>query len=275
MEESFSSIREVKDPPSKLLPYPEGSKIFVTGLNFGDIMKISDSNLSEVDIYKIRMKYITTEKVDKLDLTYQDFLYSCFIMDYMSIDSNVFALDFNCKNKKCKGHDDLQEAKFQYEDIIFENLGENELGKNLKKLPLEYTTKKGEVFKFTPLSIKWFIFLYEKNLIKDVIARYATMLKIPFVLDLDKIKKIDGSDYDRNLQLYFNDAKEKVKNHLGLYDLNALKVIDSVFSHGIEPLKKTCDLCGEVNEITVDTPYTVIRSFREVNGILENEIRFS
>jgi hypothetical protein len=275
MEENYSSIREVKNPPSKLLPYPEGSKIFVSGLNFGDIMKISDSNLSEIDAYKIRMKYITTEKIDKLDLTYQDFLYSCFMMDYLSLDNDTFAIDYNCKNTSCKGHKDTQEALFKYEDIVFEDLGDNAYGKKITKLPLEYKSKKGNVFKFLPLTIKWFMFLHERNLIKDIIARYSVMLKIPFVLDLDKIKKIEGNDYDRNLTSYFNDAKKIISEDLGLYDLNALKAIDQIFAHGIEPLKKSCELCKEVNEITVDTPYTVIRSFREVNGILEDEIRFS
>lgn len=275
----YLNINEIKNPPSGFLPYTEGTVITANELPLGDVMKISDTNLSMMEIYKIRMKYIKTEKINVKDLTWQDFLFACFMCDFLSLDDDKFALDFICNNPNCTHNKEntSQEAIITYDRIDYEDLGENiekTYGKKITKLPLIFN-KKGKEYKFTPLSLKWVMFLSEKGLINDAISRYACMLVLPFVLDMDKMKPYAHikDDESKILAMQFDSAKEVLSNEFNLKDINVLKSIDEIFRHGVKPIEQPCGLCGEVNRITVDTAYTVIRSFRETGTILGDEIQ--
>lgn len=87
---------QVTDLPSKFLPYPDGTKVFYKPYTFGELEKISGSNLSFADLSKIIMAGIETVGITKGDLDYQDYLYIAVLRKLSTFSKTTFSASFKC-----------------------------------------------------------------------------------------------------------------------------------------------------------------------------------
>lgn len=228
---------QVKELPSKGLPYPKGWSISYRVYKFGEIKTYNQSKLGVKDELAFVLEGIKTS-FDKLSLTLSDLLYIGFLRKLSSLGAVEYAKQYNCY--KCGS---VNELKFSTKDIYFEDL-------SMEKLPVVATLSVGELH-FNPLTIKQYFEL----------------------IDEDK----HTSDIDIMAAQCLNKSKEEARRiiyNLLPEDGETMNEVDKLLYHDIKPLDHKCKNCSVINVSELNSGGTIIYPFREHKVDVSNKIRF-
>lgn len=251
-ESRFIPEIQVKNLPSKFLPYPEGCLISYKPYVFGELIEFNESKLSEVDIIKFISRGITTS-FPIMDLAYFDYLFISLLRKISSFGSNQFGFSYVCQ--KCGA---TNSHKATTEDIEFAEL-------DVPKLPIVAKIGNSELH-FVPLTVGKYLSLLESKKIDKKISLFASE-----VINMDQA-----------------DAEKIIYNAIG-EDQSLLNYIDELLYFGIKPMVVTCKaevkegeggnvekkvLCGFENKVEIDSPEVLTRPFRVDRESLRDRIRF-
>lgn len=236
----LSKYTQVKELPSRFLPYPQDCSVFYMPYTYSDIKDLSNPNLSISDQYYVMLSGIHTIGFDKNDLSYFDFVYLGVLRRLATLRSNEFTAKYFCP--KCGK---VNDHKFSLADVGYKVLfAEYENA----RLPINiYLPSIKDTLSFSVLTVKAFtelnasgnlyrrrndgttssisqtsqtshMFDEEGNLIRDVVAIRASMcVNKPYKEAYDLISSI-------------TDAEE----------MTILEEMDDILDHGVAPLEFMC-----------------------------------
>ena len=142
---------KVHDLPSRYLPYPPNSTIWIKPYNFSELEKIQSCNSNETKILPTLIalnknngiKLIGINSIEDLDFI--DFMYINMLRKVISFDENSFNLEgFSCPY--CKK--DIEKVTLDCRAINFAEIEEE-----VKALPIGYTLSNGEEIECSTLTV--------------------------------------------------------------------------------------------------------------------------
>jgi hypothetical protein len=203
-KEPYLPVVNLKQLPSKFLPYPQGVEISYSPYKFGELKKFSQSKLSIKQRYEFILEGITVSGMDKEDLTFQDFLFIALLRKMSSVGNNDLLITFNCL--KC-------EHKNQHH-IMLDALDFDEI--EVPELPAILEIKDHEM-SFTPLTLKDFFTLFKEGKEKDSVAILAAQCR--------------SHEFEQAYDILFGANPE---------DSQVLEELNKVFYHGLATLRLKC-----------------------------------
>lgn len=258
IEDKELPVMDVKNLPSKFLPYPAGAKIRYRTYGWGEIQLISDSKRDIKGNAKLILEGIETS-FDKESLTLGDFMWLSLLRLLSSFNTSKFKATV-----KCKACGNMVTHISECKDLEFEDI-------TAKKLPVSIdinsrTLDDGAVIDklvFKPLTIGGFF-----DLIDDTSdTKYNIKLMALQCINLS-----------------YENAK-KVLLNLSFDDVKYINKIDKLLNHNVKSINIQCGsvISGEGddeikcnNKVTIqpDGGQALIIPFREREEHDENRIQF-
>jgi len=195
---------KINELPSGGEMYGKGSEVFFTPLSFGEMKYLSGSTLSNVESMNFFLNKIQAN-FDKTTLTYFDFYYITILIKLSTFGESNFNITYECPNCKKDSRVTINTGELVFEEIRV-------------PLPAKLTSKKGNEYKFSPMTVGNYLELVRKDLQEDQDAYMASQM-----VDVD-----------------FKTALNIIKNELNGLDVNLLETIDVMFYHGVDDLQLKC-----------------------------------
>lgn len=174
---------EVLQLPSKFLPYPDGTKVFYKPYTFGELEKISGSNLSFSEMSKIIMSGIETHGITKMDLDYQDYLYLAVLRKLSTFSKSNYHISFKCPH--CQQQVDCSPELSSIEWSEMEGVPELPLLVNIAGMDLDMSS----------LTVEDVSLLENQGLVKSDIAVIAGMIKnVEFKSAMEIVENLDDGE---------------------------------------------------------------------------------
>lgn len=228
----------VKDLPSRSLPYPPAAEIKYRPYVFGEIKKISQSKMSERDVFDMVLSGVECKGFDKYDLTVQDTIYIGLLRRMSTFGERGVQVTWNCK---CGSENSLP--------LDMMGLEFNDM--EAEKLPVSIDINNVEL-KFMPLTVsKMFEMLGDNNENADEVDFLA---KCVSNIDTEKAKQI----------IYNCDAQ----------DVDVLREVDRQLNHELKPLDIKCQKCKFESTLALDGGQGLLMPFRESKESVRRRIRF-
>jgi hypothetical protein len=255
-QKELSSLPDIEifndNIPSRMIPYPQGSKISYKPYTVGDLEYLAQSKLSPKEKFKYILKGIKTS-FNPLDLTFYDFVFLSMLRRLSSFDSNKLNM-----SHKCRSCGEVVKKTIDLNQVEFTDLFEN-VPKEFEdpKLPIVLDLDGNELH-FGPLTIDDYFFLMDKGLL-DV--------ENSFFADRNHMlaKMCSNKDFDSVLRL--------IKNAHGKYD-EVFDMITNMLAHPIKNIDMKCEECEYVNQVDINGGTVLIEPFREHVNSTTIPIRF-
>lgn len=238
---SFGSIRrstiEVKELPSKRLPYPNSMKLYYHPYTYREIDEFNDSSVNVADGLRFILKGIDVKNMDIYDLTLADFLYVALLRKISSLGTSQFQVTI-------KTDEYVKNVVFNFDQIEFDDL-------DIPDLPI-ITTLGGHELHFMPLTVGRYLDLLEKDQTDERSLMAAQIINHTFC-----------------------EAKDLVDNS-SCEDIVTLKEIDNYLFHGVRPLTITFEHEGRriSKTVAIDDPQSLVWPFCGNKAIKGSAIRF-
>lgn len=216
---------EVKDLPSKFKSY-KNKKISFRPYTFGDVNRLNQSKLSQTSKIKRILEGITCG-FDPYLLTFADFLYINLLRKISTFGSKKFKVKFSCSLCKSTNTLNVDEGELEFDDIEVD-------------MPITATLSNNRELVFSPLTVKDYLTLLNKNLADDRIAVLAIQVA--------------------NIQ--YDEAFEIIDKAVG-DDSDILEEVDSLLYHTLKPMNIKCESCGQIIKVNLDGGQTIVYPFRE------------
>lgn len=226
----FITEIEVTNPPSKFIPYPEGTTIKYRPYVFGEIKKHSNSKLSIEDQLYMVLDGITTTKIEPLDLTLADMLFLGVLRRISTVGDGEVKI-----NSRCGKCGKVLESVIKHTDLEVRDL-------EVPALPVRVKLGERECH-FKPLIVRDYLNLLNKNLHQDYIKLMA--------------KTCINIEDEEAEELFFNLSRK---------DGETLEEVDGVLIHELVPIEIECDnsKCHYKNSIELEGGQNfVLVPFRE------------
>lgn len=249
-EQTSLSGVEVTELPSQGKLYGKGARIYFSPLSFGEMKFLSGSSLSGIESINFFLSKIQTT-FDKYDLSYFDFYYITVLIKLSTFGDSNFNIRFECP--KC-----LKQSSYTFNtaDVHFEELR--------VPIPAVITSKDGNDYKFSPITVGKYI-----ELIKE-----------------DKRDDYDAYMAKQMLDYPYEEALDIIKNELNGVDTALLETVDTMFYHGVADVPIKCknkigegedgveEVCGYKSAIPFHSIPEYARSIDSTKESLRNRIRY-
>lgn len=202
---SPTTTMDLKKLPSKGITYPEGASISFRTYGYGEIKKISSSNLSEKEAFAIVLSGINTN-FDKNNITFGDFMYLALFRKIATLGTPKFQVPYKSPINGTTMLHTMSVEELEIEDL------------NVPSLPVKLTFKDGQVFNFGPLTVGDVLKLLEKNKLKDATCLMAAQV--------------------RNIE--FDAAHAYLHSVSNNDDLSNLGEVERLLAHNIKPIQVQC-----------------------------------
>jgi hypothetical protein len=239
----------VEKLPSKGIAYPKGTQVQYRPFLFGEVKQLSGSKLSVKESYMHILKGVEAS-IDPMDLTLADVMYLGLLRKISTLGSTEIVARYTCE--KCRKPSRIV---FKTDEVEFDDI-------KAPGLPMEVDFSFGTV-KFSPLTLRQFLDLYEAGKSEDDTALFAA-------------QALEG-DFEDLYKKFFN---------AGPSDSAMLMDVDQYLYHGLKPLTRPCPTlvddpqgggqkrCGNRVEIELDGGQALLMPFRPDRGTQQNRIRF-
>lgn len=237
--------------PSKGLPYPENVTISYRPYTFSEVKKVSDSKLTEKQMYEFIMNGIYVEGMDTDELTLGDANYLALYRKLSVLGQNSsLKVIHPCANCGTKNEKVIKIAELNPQFIS---------APDLPACAHIMDTK----FGFEPLTISDYFKLDEMISTGEYDEDFATWAMMCTTHEFDEV-------YDSLDNMYSVD------------EMDNLEKIDKYLNHGIKNYKMKCknadekgeDFCDHVTEVRLDGGQAVLLPFREPAGTHGDGISF-
>jgi len=225
-ENDFMPKFTVSEVPSKFKSYPEGCKIEYSVYRFGDLKRMSGSELSPHQIYSDILMGVECNNFDKRKITFPDLNYIGVLRKVSSIGGLEFSAQFVCPF--CDDSE-FQNKEFEIKDLDFFDL-------EVPNLPINVKFSFG-VRKFMPYTFEDFEFLRSINKELDKTAILAIM---------SISSKIFRSNKER--EDAFNKRFDEFDNMEDPTENYKLDKVDKMLGHGLKPLSVYCNNEGCISK---------------------------
>ncbi|QIG71455.1 peptidase domain-containing protein [Rhizobium phage RHph_TM39] len=240
-DKSHLPIIQVRDLPSKFLPYPKGSTVKYVPFTYGELQKFSSSKLSLRDRFLFVLDGITTEGFDKNDLSYYDFLYVSSLRKISSFSHTKFTSRFRCNSCEESNSQTHELSNIEFSDI------------QVPALPAVIPVGDDIDLHIMPLSV-------------------GNYLKIDFDEDEDEDKGLEI--FARSVSnLPYSTAKGIIENATGDL-LDMLNYVDKMMYLGRQSIETKCSHCGADNHLAMEDINDLIFPFRQSAESVRNVVRF-
>lgn len=229
---------DLPDPPSKMLPYPKGSRIKYLPFTYGEIQKYNSSVMSEIDRIEFTMAGIITEGFPKSDLAYYDYLYLSLLRRVTSFSKSQFILNFTCDSCGERNKQTLELGNIEFSDL------------EIPSLPIIIDLEDNQTLQINPLTVSNYIRLKQEGN-EDPIAAYA--------------RSVINMSYERAYSVI-----EKATDEL----LEVIEEADSLLGFGKQSISCNCKACGAVNNEPLRDILHLVQPFRRSRESIRNRIRF-
>jgi hypothetical protein len=196
---------DIKKLPSKGLTYPEGATVSFRTYGYGEVKKISSSNLSEKEAFALVLAGINTN-FNKFDITFGDFMYLAIFRKIATLGTSKVQVPY-----KSPINGDVMLHTMSVEELEVDDL-------DCPDLPLNLNLSDGNTLEFMPLTVGDIISLMDKGKMTDSAYLMAAQCRS---LSLDKAYHYIGS----------------VSNNDDLVNLGE---VERILAHNIKPLKVQC-----------------------------------
>lgn len=242
MENSKSYLPEYQDKwlPSNNLQYPNGVLVYYSPFSFGDLLKISQSNFGEVELYNFILEGIRVVGMDKYDLTFYDVIYLGWRRKTASLGTSLVDVNCYCPNCDSKNIRNLDLKELDFVDL------------DIKAMPVKMKISEQEL-KFKFITIRDYLELLSEGKSNDVLSIYA--------------KSVSNLPDEVAYEILYNASGD---------DLERLDLLDILLYHGLKNLKIKCKECSHEYEIklTDSQEVEILKPFRGKETIIRNEISF-
>lgn len=247
----------IEDLPSKGVCYPKNAIIYYSPYLTTEIEKVSialESGMVVInDLFEMMIEGISCKNMDKLDLTFHDFLFICIYKKVASFGEDSVSYSPECP--KC-----LSINQFVY---TYNKIGFYDLEATREELPIkkefkfyypnpedpEETIEEVETLEFMPITIGRMLSIYKNNRNRD---------KNAFLVYQCSNKDPEDLLDNKFIEMTINYTRE-------------LKKIENKFNHGMKPKVESCthkeknqgelggeSICSYPIVFPVDTGYTVV-----------------
>lgn len=256
--------------PYKLMYTPK-PEISYSPYKFGEIKKLNSSKMSPKQVFLEVLSGITCN-FDKMKLTFSDFTYLGLMRRVATLTTARFNAQFECK--VC-GH--INKMDFDHTKLAEVNLN--------RELPVSIELA-SKLYVFTPLTIEDYIFLYDENLLEDVVAYYAVQCRNN---DIDiTVEKRNGYTLN-DTQKRFYSIYDVFYNLTSSDEVEDLESLDTYLDHKIKPVTMNCvgkinykdendeektEICKNPISVALDGGGVLITPFRESDEPVRHKIRF-
>lgn len=196
---------DIKKIPSKGITYPEGASISFRTYGYGEIKKISSSNLSEKEAFAIVLSGINTN-FNKLDITFGDFMYLALFRKIATLGTPKFQVPYKSPINGITMLHTMSVEDLEVEDLV------------VPSLPVKLNFQDGQNFQFGPLTVGDVLKLLEKNKLKDATSLMAA-----------QVRNVD-----------FDSAHSYLHSVSNSEDLMNLGEVERILAHNIKPIKVNC-----------------------------------
>lgn len=233
---------EVKDLPSKFMPYPKGTRVLTRPYTYGEVININESHLTLVDQIQRVAKGIQVFGIDNaLELTMFDFLYLGLKRKLDTLGATDFMAVFMCRNPQC-GHAD--HVQLTTADLNFDYIKAKDLPITIKDFPgLGNCT-------FSPMTMRQFLEMMETEK-DDTISMMA--------------RQCINQDPVRAYNAFFTATGQWHRD---------LKRVDDYLFHGLASIEVECKECKRPTPVMLDGWEAVIIPFRGQDEPDEGSIVF-
>lgn len=251
---------DVTKLPSKGLAYPKDVKISYRPYSYGEVKKVSQSKLSEVEQWDFLLNGINVDGLDKEDLTLGDVLYMAIYRKLSTLGgSKIKAVH------KCGGCLEKSESIIELNSVSPNFM-------KAPKLPMKLNFNDGD-YSFSSMTIR----MYK--------AAYDLMLQKP---DLDEefcLMSVQCTSHE------FDEVYNRFYNLSTGDEVELLSEIDDYLGHGLKPVKVKCKNlvdnkdkksedgpdkkeCGFITDVELDGGQALLLPFREHEKSHGSRIRF-
>jgi hypothetical protein len=249
-EQGFAPTTDIdyKKLPSQGKNYPYNSTISVRPYSFGEVKRISDSQLSTSDKLATIVSGINTS-FDKGSLTYADITYLGMVRKLNTIGTLKAKYPYNCPNCGSK-----QEHIFSQQDIEIADL-------DVEALPITIEMSDGNKYEFGPIDYKNMLSIDRgefdrhiagKSTLKDKMAVYALLCK--------------NRPFPETYKFFSTTTKQD--------DHDVLNFIDDTLSHDIKPLTSKCSECRTEVFLPLRNAVDLVLPFRDNERSIRDRVSF-
>ena len=249
--------------PSRGIGYTEGVHIFYRGYTVGELNKVASVRQEAVTLdflLRSALDGITTEGMDKLDLSYIDLLALGLRRRVSSEGELKWKMPYRCE--KCNKIDTLV---FTHSDIKFDVI-EEKFEDNEVKLPIKVSIKNVDCDFWYP-TVRNMLEAKDKNLKDKATVLNALMIKnLDFTTAYNLLAGLTEFD--------------------NLDDIETLKTVSKILHHNIADIQTTCKnevlnedtdqkvVCNHTNDVSIEGKELLLKPFRESQAPAGNKIRF-
>lgn len=264
---------EITELPSRFIPYPEGTKIYVQPYSYGAALNIELVGRRNINTMKEILQGVKVEGIAKNLLTPQDILFIGVYRNLVSSKHDKITISSICPNclKENKSTKTLKEIKFEQLEGFSKDV-----------YPLEVDFDNYTMW-FGFLTYKDFDFCLTRYNASKIHQQALQVLKYTVKETGETFEK---PEYNAKTGKQQDTAKiekyvEKVRHILyGLVDEDAdalREVIDLLENYGLKPIEIQCEdeLCGKTYEVNVDDDNVLILPFRDTTKPARDRIKLS
>lgn len=247
----------LKNVPSKFLAYPKGVEISYQPYKFGELKKFSQSKLSLKQRYEFILDGIIVSGMDKMQITFNDFLYIALLRKMSSIGVHDVQITFNCGKCGFENKHHVQLDKLDFDEI------------QVPELPAHLSIN-GKDLTFTPLTVGDFFTLFREGKENDAVGILAVQCRSHHFKEAYDIifgANTEDSELLEELNKVFYHGLATMKIPCINKEATVTEVID-----GLE-IEKTVH-CDYVNKIELGSPELIVQPFRGPGGATKNRLRF-
>lgn len=195
---------DIKKLPSKGISYPENATISFRTYGYGEIKKISNSNMGEREAFGLVLAGINTN-FDKYSITFGDFMYLSLFRKIATLGTTKFQVPYRAPIS----------GEVRYHVMSVEELEIEDL--DIPKLPIKATFHGGELI-FEPLTVGNVLELISKNELRDPTSLMAAQVR--------------NNSFDQ--------AKSFIHSITNPDDLATIAEVERLLAHNIKPITIQC-----------------------------------
>ena len=234
--------------PSKGKNYPNGASITIRPYSFGEVKRISDSDLSMDEKVSTIISGVNTT-FDKNRLTFSDILYLGMLRKLNTIGTLKAIYPFTCP--ECGENN---EKIFSEKDLVIEDLPAEEL-------PIRVTMSDGKEYKFGPIDLSNIRSISKGEFNKLIPARNMLKDKLSIYSLLCKNKKFE------DIYMFLNSTTDPEDHEI-------LDEVDKLLTHDVKPLDADCASCGYHVQLPVKNGIDLVLPFRKKKRPVRSRISF-
>ena len=272
----YMPVVQVKSLPSQFTPYKllvKNPEIQYKPYKYGEIKKMNQSKMSVKQLFKEVLNGIICN-FDKELLTLSDFMFIGLLRRISTLRSAKFNANFSCQVCNHSNKEEFDNSSLEFQDLNCQ-------------LPIFVTFDEKE-YKFTPITVKDYLILYELDKLEDQIAFFAIQCRNTDIVT-------NYPEFDENgvklteEQRRFYTIYDIFYNLSSQEDGEVLDEIEKYLDHGLKPVPMKCkgiveytddegivreNRCDNVINVTLSGGGVLITPFRESDEPIKSRIRF-